>query len=110
MIATNRTKPWFWRLLEIEISRRLRDRFLLRLLERLLEAPRQRVTLVLLRLNRLLEERLAPRGLGGEDPLRFVQLRLVRTLRLLVRDDATKVRVDDQRRVAAGAHKLELTP
>ena len=77
---------------QIEIARRLRDRLLAcACLQRLLEAPRQRIAARLLGLDRLLEERLAARRLLGEDPLRLGQLGLVAALRLLVRDDAPEV-------------------
>ena len=62
----------------------------------------------LLGLDRLLEQRLAPRRFGGEDALRIVQFRLVAALGLAVRDDAAEVRVDDQQRAAAGAVQLDL--
>src|SRR5437016_901204 len=47
-------------LVQIEIAERLADRLFLRLPERLLEAPRQRIAARLLGFDRLLEARLAP--------------------------------------------------
>ena len=40
--------------------------------------------------------------------VRFVQLRLVAALRLLVRDDAPEIGVDDEHRVAARTLQLDL--
>ena len=86
---------------EIEVARRLGDRLAVRLLQRLFEAARQRVAARLLGLDRLLEDRLAPRRLFGEDPLRVVQLGLVAALGLVVRDDPAEVEVD--RRASRGS-------
>ena len=44
-----------------------------------------------------LEERFTARGLGSDDPRRVVQLGLVTTLRLAVRNDTTQVDVHDER-------------
>ena len=62
----------------------------------------------LFRLDRLLEQRVAPPRLVREDARRFVQLGLVAALRRVVRDDATQVGVDDEQRVAAGTLQLDL--
>ena len=67
---------------------------LLRLLQRLFEPARERIVARLLSLDRLLEERLAPRRLRREDPRRIVQLRLVAALGHRVTDHATEVDVD----------------
>src|SRR5262249_44386343 len=95
-------------LVEIEVSDRLRNRFLARLTQRLFEPLRQRVAARFLVVDRLLEDRFAPGGLLRENPLRFGQLRLVGALRLLVRHDPAKVRVDHERRLAARTCDLEL--
>src|SRR5206468_976951 len=95
-------------LIKIEISRGPRDWLLLRLLQRLFEAPRQRVAARLLRFHRLLEHRFAARRLLGDNALRLTQLRLVAALGLQVRHDAAEVRVDDERGVTAGANHFDL--
>src|SRR5262249_26252904 len=79
-----------------------------RLAQRLLEPLRQRVAARFLRVDGLLKDRLAPRGLLGENPLRFGELRLVAALGLLVRHHATEVRVDHECRLAARTGDLEL--
>src|SRR5439155_3937841 len=96
------------RLVEIEVPDGFGDRLLARLAQRLLEPLRQRVAAPLFRVDRLLEDRLAARRLLRENALRLGELRLVAAIRLLVGDDPAKIRVDDQRRLAARAHHLEL--
>ena len=59
--------------------------------ERFLETFRQRVAATLLVGDRLLKERLAPRRLFGEDPLRVVELGALGRRRLAVPDDALQV-------------------
>ena len=70
------------RSVQIEIAHRLGHRFFLRLTQRLVEPLRQRIPPVLLRIHRLLEDRLAARRFRREDALRVAQLRLVAALRL----------------------------
>ena len=94
---------------EIEVPLRLRDRFFLRLLQRLFEPPRQRVAARPLRLHGLLEQRLAPRLRVRQDPVRLVQLRLVGALGLDVTDDAPEALVDHQRGLAARADGLRIS-
>src|SRR5207249_4133323 len=72
------------------------------------EPFRQRIHARLLRVDGLFEDGFAPRRLIGENPLRFAQLRFVAVLRFLVRDDASEVLVEDQRRLTAGTSQLEL--
>src|SRR5439155_8203605 len=94
--------------IEVEISAGSRDRLLTRLLQGFLEAPRERIAARLLRLHRLLEDRLSARRFLRENALRLAQLRLVAALGLFVRHDAPKIRVDDERRRAARAGDLDL--
>ena len=61
------------RSVEVEVAERLGDRFLLGLLERLFEAPRQRVVAALLGLHRLLEDGLAAARLLLQHALRVVE-------------------------------------
>src|SRR5919201_3635550 len=95
-------------LIQIKISHRLRDRLLFRLLQRLLEATRQCIAARLLGLNRLFEESLASTRLLGENARCFGQLRLVATLRLLMRDNTPEVRVYNEHCTAARTFDLEL--
>src|SRR5262249_47029850 len=92
---------------QIKVPGRLRDRLLASLTERFLEAARQRVAARLLVGARLLEDRLSPRLLFGEDALRLAHPRLVGALRLVVRDDPSEVQIDDERGLAAGAGHFE---
>ena len=62
------------RLIQIEVPGRFRDGFLARLLERLFEPLRERVAARAFGLHRLLEERLAARGLFGQNALCLRQL------------------------------------
>src|SRR3954471_23923927 len=82
------------RSIEVEVPGRLGDRLVLRLAKRFLEAARQRVAARLLFGERFLEQRLAARGLLGQDALRVVQLGAIRIGRLAVADDALQVAVD----------------
>ena len=72
---------------EVEIARRLRDRLLVRLAQRFLEALRQGVAAILLRRDRLLEQRLTARGLLRQDLLRRIELRTIAALGLFMPDD-----------------------
>src|SRR5204863_3952252 len=82
--------------------------FLPRLPERLLEALRQRITARFLGVDRLLEDGLAARGFLGENVLGFAELGLVAAIRFLVGDNASEVRVEDERGLTAGTNQLEL--
>src|SRR3954470_4472038 len=95
------------RLIEVEVPGRLGDRLVLRLAKRFLEAARQRVTARLLFGERFLEQRLAARGLLGQDALRVVQLGAIRIGRLAVADDALQVAVDHELGRTARAIDLE---
>src|SRR3954463_10334422 len=92
---------------QIEVPQWLRHRFRPCLLQRLFESPCQRVVAVLLGIERLIEERLAPGGFIREDARRVAQLRLVPAVQLLVVNDAAQICVDDQRRLTAGALHLD---
>src|SRR5688572_17142819 len=102
--AREKTKPGF--LIQVEVAIGSGDWFGLRLLEGLLEPPRQRIAARLFRGERLLEQGLAPRRFRRQDPLGFAQLGLVRALVLAVRDDAAEIHVDDERGVTAGTRDL----
>src|SRR6476646_3319238 len=93
---------------EVKIPQRLGDGLLFRLAQRFLEPTCQRIAARLLRLDGLLEQRLAPACLLGENARRFGQLWLVTSLRFLVRDDPPEVRVDNQDCVTARTLELEL--
>ena len=88
---------WELRSVQIEVPDWPRNRLAPCLLQRFLEPARQRIVSRLLRFNRLLEERLTPGSFRRQDSLRVVQLGLIAALRFAVRDDATKVRIDDER-------------
>src|SRR3954447_2243018 len=94
-------------LIEVEVPGRLGDRLVLRLAKRFLEAARQRVAAILLFGERFLEQRLAARGLLGQDALRVVQLGAIRIGRLAVADDALQVAVDHELGRTARAVDLE---
>src|SRR5436190_3388127 len=93
---------------EVEIAERFGHRLLFRLLQRFLEPLRQRVAARLFRFDRLLEDRLAPPLLLGQNPLCVAQLRLVAAIRLLVRHHPAEIRVNDERRLTAGADDFDL--
>ncbi len=88
--------------------RRFGDGLLARLAQGFLEPLRKRIAAVLLRVDRLLENRLAARRLVGEDPGRIAQLGLVATLGLDVRHHALQIDIDDQSRLAAGTGHFDL--
>ncbi len=88
---------------EVKGADGLGDGFLLRLLERLFEAPRERVVAPALRVHRLFEERLPAAFLLLQDALRVVERGQVARRRLTVGDDPAQVQIDDQRRATTGA-------
>src|SRR5688572_20131335 len=88
-------------LIQIKVPVGLVDRLFLGLPERFLEPLRQRVPPRLLRLDRLLEQRLAPRLLLRQDAVRVVDLRLVGALRLDMPDDPSQALIDHQHGLAA---------
>ena len=73
-----------------------------------LEPTRQRIVASLFVLHRLLEQRLATGRLVGKDPRRILQFGRIAAYRLAVRDNATEVQIDDQRRAAARTGHLDL--
>ena len=89
-------------LVQIKVSARLRHGLLARLLQRFLEALRERVAPRSLRLHRLLEQLIAAGFLVGQNPMGVVELRLAGSLGFLVPDDALEAGIDDERGVAAG--------
>jgi hypothetical protein len=78
------------------------------LLERLLEAARERVAARFLRLHGLIEQRVAPRLLVGQDPVGLVELRLVGPFGFDMPNDALQALVDNERRLTARTHHLVL--
>src|SRR5262249_13356191 len=78
-----------------------------RLLERLLEPPREGVAACFLGVDRLLKDGLPPSCFFREDSLRLAQLRLVSALGLVVRHDPPEIEVDHQRGLAAGTRHFE---
>ena len=92
---------------QVEISSGFRDRFLVGLLQRFLEAPRQGVAARLLGIDRLLKHGLAPSRFLGENPVRVAQFGLVPALGFAVGHHAPEIGVDDEHRLAAGARHLD---
>src|SRR4051812_35386470 len=85
------------RSIEIEIACRLRDGFPFGLPKRLFETARQGIATRALRGNGLLEQRLTPRSLFRDQPVRVAQFRTIAANGLFVPHDAPQVRVDDKR-------------
>jgi len=92
---------------QIESTQRPGDRFIVGLTQRFLESPRQRIATRLLGFDRLLEQRLTTRRFLREDALRIGQFGLVSALRLLMRHDASEVRVNDQYGIATRTVDLD---
>jgi hypothetical protein len=78
------------------------------LLQRLFESPRQGIVACLLRFHGLLEQRLASSGFRFQDARCIAQFRLVAALWHAMTHHATKIRVDYENGVAAGALDLDL--
>jgi len=97
-----------FRLIQVEVSHRPRHRLVPGLLQRFLESPRQGIVARLLGFDRLLEERLASSCFRFQDARGIVQLGLVATFRDAVTHHTTKVRVDHEDGVAAGACNFDL--
>src|SRR5213594_2195409 len=72
------------RLVEVEVPQWLRDRFFLRLPQRFLEPPSERIVAALLVLDRLLEQGLSMRFLLRENAARLRQFGLVAPFGFLV--------------------------
>lgn len=71
-------------LVQIEVASRLGDWLVVGLAQGFLESSRECVTAVLLRVDGLLEDRLAASGFLGKDPLSIAQLGLVPSFRLVM--------------------------
>ena len=83
------------------------ERFLLDLLEGFLEALREGIAAGLLVTDRLLEQRFPARRRLGQNPLCFVELRLVLALRHTMPDDSLQMRVNSLGGTTAGADDLK---
>src|SRR5688572_28825203 len=97
----------FYRSVEVEIARRLRDRFLARLSQRFLEALGERVAARALVLDRFREDRFPARRRVGQDAFGVAEFRLVLVLRLDVPHHPPQVRVDHEYRPATRARHVE---
>jgi hypothetical protein len=84
------------RLIEIEIASGFRDRLFFGLLQRLFETLGQGVRARPLVCERLLEGRVAPFLLFGENVLRVRQLDIQPRVGLAMRDDSSEIDVDHQ--------------